>query len=74
MTERVIDILSEFGEIEKEKLTVQSRLIADLGLNSLDVINRVVAFEEEFDIEIPDQDIKELTSVGDIVSYLETHI
>lgn len=74
MTERVIDILSEFGEIEKEKLTVQSRLIADLGLNSLDVINMVVAFEEEFDIEIPDQDIKELTSVGDIVSYLETHI
>lgn len=74
MTERVIDILSEFAEIEKEKLTVQSRLIADLGLNSLDVINMVVAFEEEFDIEIPDQDIKELTSVGDIVSYLETHI
>lgn len=74
MTERVIDILSEFAEIEKEKLTVQSRLIADLGLNSLDVINMVVAFEEEFDIEIPDQDIKELTSVGDIASYLETHI
>jgi acyl carrier protein len=45
-----------------------------LGLSSLDVINVVVAFEDEFDIEIPDQKIKELVTVGDIVEYLEKNI
>jgi acyl carrier protein len=44
--------------------------VADLGLSSLDVINVVVAFEDEFGIEIPDQIIKDLTTVGDIVRYL----
>lgn len=74
MTERVIDILSEFTGLSKEMITEQSTLAADLGLNSLDVINVVVTFEEEFDIEISDQDIKELTMVGDIVNYLKTHV
>ena len=74
MTERVIDILSEFTGLRKEMITEQSALAADLGLNSLDVINMVVIFEEEFDIEIPDQDIKELAMVGDIVSYLDAHV
>jgi acyl carrier protein len=57
--------------LEKDKITEESALIADLGLNSLDVINVVVAFEEEFDIDIPDKDIKSFSTVGDIVKYLE---
>lgn len=70
MLERVIDILSEFTLLEKEKIAKDSGLVNDLGLNSLDVINVVVAFEEEFDIEIPDSKIKELVTVGDIEEYL----
>lgn len=74
MLERVIDILAEFTLLEKDTISEQANLVADLGLNSLDVINLVVAFEEEFDIEIPDQKIKDLVVVGDIVKYLETHV
>ena len=74
MLEKVIEILSEFTVLEKDKICEQSSLVVDLGLNSLDVINVVVAFEEEFNMEIPDQKIKDLVTVGDIVSYLETHV
>ena len=74
MLERVVDILSEFTVLGKDEITEQSSLVVDLGLNSLDVINVVVAFEEEFDIEIPDQKIKDLVTVGDITKYMEEHV
>lgn len=74
MLENVIDILTEFTELEKDKMSRQSNLVIDLGLNSLDVISVVVAFEDEFHIEIPDQKIKDLVTIGDIVEYLETHV
>lgn len=74
MLENVIDILTEFTELEKDKMSRQSNLVIDLGLNSLDVISVVVAFEDEFNIEIPDQKIKDLVTIGDIVEYLETHV
>lgn len=71
MIEKVIDILADFTDLERDKITKNSKLVTDLGLNSLDVINVVVAFEDEFDIEIPDNKIKELLTVEDIVGYLE---
>lgn len=72
MLEKVIEILSEYTEISKDNIKMESGLVNDLGLSSLDVINVVVAFEDEFDIEIPDQIIKDLVTVGDVVNYLET--
>ena len=74
MLEKVIEILSEFTVLENDKICKQSSLVVDLELNSLDVINVVVAFEEEFDVEIPDQKIKDLVTVGDITKYLEEHV
>ncbi len=74
MIERVVDILEDFTILEKDMINEKSELITDLDLNSLDIINVVVAFEEEFDIEIPDQKIKELVTVGDIVEYLEKNV
>lgn len=74
MIEKVIDILVDFTTLEKDMITEKSGLVTDLGLSSLDVINVVVAFEDEFDIEIPDQKIKELVTVGDIVEYLEKNV
>mgnify|MGYP004568271319 CR=1 FL=1 len=71
MIERVINILADFTTLEEDKIKRESGLVTDLGLSSLDVINMVVAFEDEFDIEIPDQKIKELVTVEDIVEYLE---
>jgi acyl carrier protein len=71
MLDKVIDILSEFTTLDKENITENSELIADLGLNSLDVINIVIAFEDEFGIEIPDNKIKDLITVADIVQILD---
>lgn len=74
MIERVINILADFTTIKNDKITEKSKLTVDLGLSSLDVINVVVAFEDEFDIEIPDQKIKELVTVGDIAEYLDKNV
>ncbi len=74
MQERVISFLTEFTEVQADKITADSSLTADLGLSSLDVIDVVIAFEEEFGIEIPDEDIGELAAVGDIINYLENHV
>lgn len=74
MIEKVVDILADFTTLEKDMINEKSELITDLDLNSLDIINVVVAFEEEFDIEIPDQKIKELVTVGDIIEYLEKNV
>lgn len=74
MIEKVIEILSEFTEMKPEQMTRDIKLVTDMGLNSLDVVNVVVAFEEEFDIEIPDRVIKDLQTIGNIVDYLEKHV
>ena len=74
MIKKVIDILADFTTLEKDMITEKTSLVTDLGLSSLDVINVVVAFEDEFDIEIPDQKIKELVTVWDIVEYLERNV
>lgn len=74
MLEKVVEILSELTGIEAKEIKKDSKLIADLELNSLDVINMVVTFEEKFDIEIPGQKIKDFVMVKDIVQYLEVHV
>ena len=70
MYERTISVLEEFIDVDEE-ITRDSALVDDLGLSSLDVINVVAAFEDEFEIEIPDRIIPTLRTVGDIVDYLE---
>ena len=74
MLEKVKEILLDYTEVPVGEITLKTDLINDLDLNSLDVVNIVVAFEDEFDIEIPDRAIRDLTTVGDIVKYLETHV
>ena len=74
MIEKVKEILSEFTEMKAEQMSADTKLVVDMGLNSFDVVNVVVAFEEEFDIEIPDKDIRGLQTVGNIVDYLEAHV
>ena len=70
MFERTVGILEEFIDVDEE-ITRDSALIDDLGLSSIDVINLVAAFEDEFDIDVPDRIIPTLRTVGDIVDYLE---
>lgn len=71
MIKRVIEILSGFTEVKAEDMNEKTRLAADLGLNSLDVVNLVVEFEDEFDIEIPDENIRDFQTIGDILQFIE---
>ena len=70
MFERVVNILREFVDDDCE-ITMDSALVDDLGLSSLQVINIATEFEEEFDLEIPDRVIPTLRTIGDVVDYLE---
>lgn len=70
MTEKVKEILSGYTEVPADEIKPDTNLAADLGLSSLDVVNLIVTFEEEFDREIPDRSIKDLKTVGDIIESL----
>ncbi len=75
MAENVTDkvkeiIVNELG-VEPEKVTPQASFVEDLGADSLDTVELVMAFEEEFGIEIPDEDAEKLQTVGDAVNYLK---
>lgn len=71
MYDKVKEILERLVENDATVITPDSKLVKDLGLSSLDLVNAVVEFEEAFDIEVPDADIQGFQTVGDIVEYLE---
>lgn len=68
--EKVKSILSEQFEVEEESITMETRLIEDLGADSLDVVDLAEAVEDEFETEIPDSEIENISTVGDIVLYI----
>ena len=72
--EKVKDIIVEELGVEREKLTGQASFMEDLGADSLDTVELVMAFEKEFDIDIPDEDAEKLRTVGDALAYLHTKI
>ena len=74
MYEKTMEILSEFIDDDESEITMDSALVDDLGLSSLEVINIVANFEDEFGIEVPDRVIPTLRTVGDIVKYLEENV
>lgn len=69
--EKVAAILAEQLDAEEDSITLDTNLVEDLGADSLDVVDLVMTLEDEFDMEIPDEDIVEVRTVGDIVKYLE---
>ena len=68
ISERVISIVMEHLGVEKDKITENSSFIDDLGADSLDTVELVMAFEEEFSIEIPDDAAEAITTVKDAIS------
>ncbi len=70
LEEKVKDIIVEELGIEREKLTNSASFMDDLGADSLDTVELVMAFEKEFDIDIPDEDAEQLRTVGDALKYL----
>jgi acyl carrier protein len=65
-------IINELG-VEAEKVTPEASFVEDLGADSLDTVELVMAFEEEFGMEIPDEDAEKLQTVGDAISYIKEH-
>jgi acyl carrier protein len=63
-------IVNELG-VESEKVTNDASFVDDLGADSLDTVELVMAFEEEFGVEIPDEDAEKLQTVGDAISYIQ---
>jgi acyl carrier protein len=72
--EKVKDIIVEELGVEREKLTSDASFMEDLGADSLDAVELVMAFEKEFDIDIPDEEAEKLRTVGDAMSYLHEKI
>ena len=69
--EKVRSIIVEQLGVESDKVTADAKFIDDLGADSLDTVELVMAFEENFDIEVPDEEAEKLQSVADVVAYIE---
>ena len=73
VAERVIAITAEQLNVDKSKITMESNFREDLEADSLDLVELIMAFEEEFGGEISDDDAQKILSVGDAVTYLKSH-
>ena len=71
--EKVVDIVCEQMGASREKITDDTSFINDLGADSLDTVELVMEFEDEFDLNIPDEDAEKIQTVGDAISYIESH-
>jgi acyl carrier protein len=71
--ERVKKIVVEHLGVEAEKVTEEASFIDDLGADSLDIVELVMAFEEEFGVEIPDDAAEKISTVKDAIDYIEAH-
>ena len=73
LEEKVKKIIAEQLGVEEEDITPDSSFVEDLGADSLDTVELVMAFEEEFGIEIPDEDAEKIATVKDAVEYIQKH-
>ena len=71
VADRVKEIIVEQLGVNPDQVTPEAKFIEDLGADSLDTVDLVMAFEEEFGAEIPDEDAEKLQTVGDVVKYIE---
>ena len=73
MLEKVKEIVAESLNVEESTLSETTSFREDLGADSLDLFEMVMAFEEAFEVEIPSEDLEQITTVGDVVKYIESH-
>jgi acyl carrier protein len=72
--ERVRDIIVELLGVDEEEVTLDARFREDLEADSLDLVELIMAFEEEFEGEISDEEAQKITTVGEAVSYIDEHM
>lgn len=70
---KVKSIIVEQLGVEEEDVKIESSFVDDLGADSLDIVELVMALEEEFDLEIPDEDAEKIRTVGEAVKYIQEH-
>ena len=71
MFEKIREIITRYVEVEEEQITPDSRFIEDLGFSSFDFVTMLGELEDEFDIEVDEQEVVEIRTVGEAVSYVE---
>ena len=74
VVDRVKELVVEQLGVDAEEVTEEASFVDDLGADSLDIVELVMAFEEEFDLEIPDEDAEKIRTVGDAVEYIKGKI
>ena len=70
--QRVKEIVADQLGVEMEKITPDAKFVDDFGADSLDVVELIMAFEEEFGVEIPDEDAEKIATVGDVLEYIKS--
>ena len=73
IADKVKDIISQQLDVDKAEIKETSAFIEDLGADSLAIVELVLAFEEQFEIDIPDEDTEKIRTVGDAVTYIQAH-
>ncbi len=74
MLDRIREVICRYVTIDPEKLTEDTNIRSELGLNSLELINIAVAIEDEFDVEIPDREVSNLETLGDAIRILQKYM
>ena len=74
MLETLREVICRFAEIDPEKLTEDTNIRSELGLNSLELINIAVAIEDEFDVEIPDREVGNIETLGDAIKVIQKYM
>lgn len=69
--EKIRDILCEQLDLEEDQVSMDSNIADDLGADSLDIVDMLMSIEDEFEVEIPDEEIENIKTVGDAVAYIE---
>ena len=72
--EKVREIIADQLEVEEDEVTMDASIADDLGADSLDVVDLAMSFEDEFNVEIPDDLVESIRTVGDIVRYIEENL
>ena len=71
--EKLKEIIADVLNVDEDEITMDTTFVDDLGADSLDLFEMVMAFEEAFEVEIPSEDLEQIQTVGDVVKYLEAH-
>jgi NADH dehydrogenase (ubiquinone) 1 alpha/beta subcomplex 1 len=73
VTERIMTVVKNFDQVDPSKVSPETKFVDDLGLDSLDIVEVVMAIEDEFAIEIPDQEADKISSIAEAIDYISTH-